>query len=105
MRQVITLATPFVKPDVIAAEKIFGKLTGTHFLIDETLLQRLSEEPPVPCSSIYSQTDGIINWQSCLGTEAPGYSNIEVKGVSHLGMSHHPEVLKVVASLLHAHIQ
>jgi predicted esterase YcpF (UPF0227 family) len=104
VRQVITLATPFVKPDVIAAEKIFSKFTGTHFLIDDTLLQRLSEEPPVPCSSIYSQTDGIISWQSCLGKEAPGYRNIEVKGVSHLGMSHHPEVLKVVVSLLHGHI-
>jgi pimeloyl-ACP methyl ester carboxylesterase len=61
VRQVITLATPFVKPDVIAAEKIFSKFTGTHFLIDDTLLQRLSEEPPVPCSSIYSQTDVIIS--------------------------------------------
>jgi predicted esterase YcpF (UPF0227 family) len=104
VRQVITLATPFVRPDLIAAEKIFGKLTGTHFLIDETLLLRLSEAPPVPCSSIYSQTDGIINWQSCLGKEAPGYRNIEVKGVSHLGMPHHPEVLKAVVSLLQAHI-
>lgn len=100
VRQVITLATPFVKPDVIAAEKIFGKLTGSQFFIDESLLRRLSEDPPVPSSSLYSQTDGIINWQSCLGKEAPGYRNIEVKGVSHLGMSHHPEVLKVVTSLL-----
>ena len=72
VRQVITLATPFVKPDVIAAEKIFGKLTGTQFLIDETLPQRLGEQPPVHCSSIYSQTDGIINWQSCLGKRRPG---------------------------------
>lgn len=96
VRQVITLATPFVKPNTIAAEKLLGKLTGTHLFIDDTLLRRLGEEPPVPCSSIYTQTDGIINWQSCLGKEASGCRNIEVKGVSHLGMSHHPEVLKVV---------
>jgi hypothetical protein len=100
VRQVITLATPFVKPDVIAAEKMFGRLTGTRFLIDEALLQRLSEEPPVPCSSIYSQTDGIVNWRSCVGKDAPGCLNIEVEGVSHLGMSHHPKVLGVVARLL-----
>jgi len=100
VRQVITLATPFVKPDVIATEKMFGKLTGTHFLIDETLLQRLSETPLVPSSSIYSQTDGIVGWQSCLGNETAYHRNIEVKGVSHLGMVHHPEVLKAVASLL-----
>jgi hypothetical protein len=100
VRQVITLATPFVKPDIAAAEKLFGKFTGAHFLIDEALLQRLGEEPPVPCSSIYSQTDGIVGWKSCLGKEAPGYRNIEVKGVSHLGMSYHPEVLKIVAGLL-----
>lgn len=100
VRQVITLATPFVKPDVIAAEKVFGNFASIHPLIDRALLQRLSEEPPVPCSSIYSRIDGIVNWQTCLGKEAPGYRNIEVQGVSHLGMSHHPEVLKVVSSLL-----
>lgn len=100
VRQVITLATPFFKPDLNATESLFGKLTGTQFLIDETLLQRLGQEPPVPCSSIYTQTDGVINWRSCLGKEEPGYRNIEVKGVSHMGMTHHPEVLRVVTGLL-----
>ena len=100
VRQVITLATPFTTSDVIATDTMFGKLTGTHFLIDETLLHRLSEAPPVPSSSIYSQTDGIIGWQSCMGKQTTDHSNIEVKGVSHLGMTHHPEVLKVVARLL-----
>lgn len=100
VRQVITLATPFVEPDEIATEKMFGYLTNTDSLIDETLLQRLGEAPPVPSSSIYSQTDGIVSWRRCIGKQTATRRNIEVKGVSHLGMSYHPEVLNIVAVLL-----
>jgi hypothetical protein len=100
VRQVITLGTPFVKSDFIATEKMFGEFTGTRFVLPETLLRRLSEVPPVPSSSIYSQSDGIVGWKSCLAEPAAGHSNIEVKGVSHLGMVHHPDVLKILAGLL-----
>ncbi len=102
IRQVITLATPFVKPDLAESEGIFGSLSGVPFLPDEALLQRLCEPPPVPSSSIYSQTDGLVGWQSCIGKQSTDHRNIEVKGVSHLGMVHHPEVLETIAGLLKA---
>jgi pimeloyl-ACP methyl ester carboxylesterase len=100
VRQVITLATPFGKPDFSITEKIFGELGSYSCLLDDARLQRLSEAPPVPSSSVYSQTDGIVGWQRCVGKESGDHYNIEVKGVSHFGMVYHPEVLNVVADLL-----
>lgn len=80
VRQVITLASPFGETDLSS--------------------RRLREAPLVSSFSIYSQTDGIVNWESCVGKESTGHRNIEVKGVSHFGMVHHPDVLKVVAEIL-----
>jgi hypothetical protein len=100
VRQVITLATPFTKPDISSTEKMFGELTGTSLIIDATLLKRLSEGPPVPSSSIYSQTDMVVDWQSCMADESSGHRNIEINGVSHYGMVHHPAVLHTIAGLL-----
>jgi alpha-beta hydrolase superfamily lysophospholipase len=101
VRQVITLATPFAdKPDSTHAGWLFTLLNGGVSPMDEALLERLSIDPAVPCTSVYSQTDGIVAWQGCVGTESAHHNNIEVDGVSHMGMVHHPEVLRVVASLL-----
>ncbi|CAN5899219.1 alpha/beta hydrolase [soil metagenome] len=100
VRQVITLGTPFANPGLGEVEKIYGKLTGAQFLMDEALFQRLGVAPPVPSSSIYSRTDGFVGWESCIEKQSPCHRNIEVKGVSHLGMVHHPDVLKTIASLL-----
>ncbi len=47
--------------------------------------------PPVPCTSFYSRSDGIVAWQSCLDDEGPQSENVEVVG-SHCGMGHHPAV-------------
>jgi alpha-beta hydrolase superfamily lysophospholipase len=99
VRQVITLATPFTKPDLSSTEKMLGELTGTNMLIDESLLKRLSEAPPVPSSSIYSQTDVVVDWQSCMADESTKHRNIEIRGVSHYGMVHHPAVLNTIAGL------
>jgi hypothetical protein len=75
-------------------------LNGKATLIEDALLEQISVDPAVPCTSVYSQTDGVVAWQGCLGTESLRHRNIEVNGVSHLGMVHHPEVLRVVADLL-----
>jgi pimeloyl-ACP methyl ester carboxylesterase len=101
VRQVVTLATPITdQPDSTHAGWLFALLTGGASPVGDALLERLRIDPPVPSASVYSQTDGIVAWQGCVGTESPHHRNIEVNGVSHLGMVHHPEVLRVVASLL-----
>jgi dienelactone hydrolase len=101
VRQVVTLATPLTdKPDSTHAGWLLTLLNGGAPALGEALLERLKIHPPVPTASIYSQTDGVVAWQGCVGTESARHRNIEVNGVSHMGMVHHPEVLRVVASLL-----
>lgn len=99
VRQIITLATPFGKAEFFSdTDTILSRPAALP--CDDALLHRLSELPPVLSSSVYSQTDGIVGWQGCVAAESVHHRNIEVKGVSHFGMVHHPDVLNVVAELL-----
>ncbi len=101
VRQVVTLATPFMgKSDITHAGWVFTRFNSGAFPLSEALLERLKIQPPVPSASIYSQTDGVVAWQGCQGQESRHHCNIEVNGVSHMGMVHHPEVLRSVANLL-----
>ncbi|MGF6780816.1 esterase/lipase family protein [Paraburkholderia sp. GAS334] len=101
VRQVITLATPFAdQPNSTHAGWLFTLLNGGVSPVDEALLKQLSIDPAVPCTSVYSPSDGIVGWQGCIGTESAHHRNIEVDNVSHMGMVHNPEVLRVVAGLL-----
>jgi hypothetical protein len=50
------------------------------------------EEPmPVPTTSVYSKSDGVVHWSSCLDYEGAKTENIEIIG-SHSGMAHNPLV-------------
>ena len=61
--------------------------------------RRLRTPPPVPCTSFYSRSDGIVAWQSCLDEASPWTENVEVQS-SHCGMGHHPSVLLAIAERL-----
>ena len=100
VRQVITLATPFASlGGANHAGTIFKLLGGDTSSITPELEQRLRERPPVPTTSIYSESDGLVCWRSCLEAPAPDVENIAVHA-SHLGMTSHPEVLRIVAQRL-----
>jgi triacylglycerol lipase len=47
--------------------------------------------------SVYSRTDGIVDWRACL---APGAEHVEARG-SHIGMALNPSVWRAVARALH----
>jgi hypothetical protein len=101
VRQVITLATPFAdQPNSTHAGCLFTLLNGGVSPVDEALLWRLSIDPDVPCASVYSPSDRIVGWEECVGNLSEHHRNIEVASVSHWGMLHNPEVLRVVAGLL-----
>ncbi len=53
----------------------------------------------MPTTSIFSRTDGICAWQTCLNEESEQVENIEVYG-SHCGLSHHPVAVYAVADRL-----
>ena len=99
VRFVITLGTPFTGPRRAnhawyLYELINGKRVGAPAF--NTIL---SEPPPVPTTSIYSRTDGIVAWQCCLQDERPFTENIEV-WASHMGMGANPFTLFVIANRL-----
>lgn len=100
VRQVITLATPFGSlQGANHAGTLFKMMGGDTSQLTTEMQQRLRERPPVPTTSIYSRSDGLVSWRGCLEKRAPQAENIEVNA-SHLGMTTHPEVLRIVASRL-----
>ena len=100
VRQVITLATPFNSMGGgNHAGTIFKLLGGDTSRLTPELQQRLRQRPPVPTTSIYSRSDGLVSWRGCLEATAPDVENIAVQA-SHLGMTSHPEVLRIVADRL-----
>lgn len=99
VRCVITLGSPFAgHPRATHAWRFFEFVSGqsTH---DEALLAGLKLPPPVPTTSIYSRSDGVVAWQCSLNDAQPLAENIEVHA-SHIGMGMNPLALYAVADRL-----
>ena len=100
VRQVITLGTPFARiANSTNVQWLFELLSGTSAAVDEAVARRLAAPPPVPTTSIYSRSDGVVAWQACVGKRSAVAENIEVES-SHLGLVWHPDVLRIVADRL-----
>lgn len=100
VRQVVTLATPHgAIGDANHAGTIFKLLGGDTSQLTPELQERLRERPPVPTTSIYSETDGMVCWRGCLEEPGADVENVPVEA-SHLGMPTHPDVLRIVADRL-----
>ncbi len=103
VRQVITMGTPFK-----------GNLSGTNATLlyeilskdkshkDPALMERISVPPPVPFTSLYSKTDGVVHWKCSIEDPSPLTQNIEIPWASHMGLSHNPISLYILANLLHS---
>lgn len=101
IRQVITLGTPF--NDGVGYTNVawvFRLLNGSELKIDPALAARLRKPPPVPTTSIYSRSDGVVAWQTCRhANRHRQVRDIEVEG-SHCGMGWNPRIIKVITELL-----
>jgi pimeloyl-ACP methyl ester carboxylesterase len=60
---------------------------------------RRQTPPPVPCTAIYSKSDGIVAWRCCLERPAPNTENVEVRG-THFGLIVNDQVLRILAERL-----
>jgi pimeloyl-ACP methyl ester carboxylesterase len=99
VRCVITLGTPFSGPPQATNawrffEMVSGKRTHEHELSDQ-----LHVAPPLPTTSIYSRTDGVVAWQCSLNVPSALAENIEVRA-SHLGMGANPIAQYAIADRL-----
>ncbi len=100
VRMVITLGTPFAsRAGISKAGTLYQSLNADGSQPGATLAARLRQSPPVPTTSIYSKSDGIVDWRGCIEKRSALTENIEVDA-SHLGMVNHPAVLRILAERL-----
>jgi predicted alpha/beta hydrolase family esterase len=100
VRQVITLATPFGSlgggNHAGTVYKLFNRDASP---LTPELETQLRECPPVPTTSIFSKSDGIVSWRGCIEKKTASSESVEVSA-SHLGMGSHAQVLRIVANRL-----
>jgi pimeloyl-ACP methyl ester carboxylesterase len=107
VEQVITLGSPLADPfDVhpltmagVRAAHVYNVFRyGHRASVEMRFLRDLAAPPRVPTTSLYSRTDGVVNWKACLRSDI---NAIEVNG-SHVGLGLNPEVYRILAHLLAA---
>jgi dienelactone hydrolase len=101
VRYVVTLGSPFAG-DVRAtnATRLYEALSGEAVAADSELQKAIAGDLPVPTTSIYSRTDGIVNWRTCLLRASDTAENIEVHLASHIGLGVNPAALWAIADRL-----
>jgi pimeloyl-ACP methyl ester carboxylesterase len=101
VRSVITLGSPFAN-DIRAtnATRLYEALSGEAVEDNSELRLAIAGDLPVPATSIYSRTDGIVNWRTCLLRASDRSENIEVYLASHVGMGVNAAALWAVADRL-----
>ena len=62
-------------------------------------MAEIRRAPPVPTTSIYSRTDGVVAWRCSINDPGPRVENIRVHA-SHLGLCMNPTVLYAIADRL-----
>lgn len=99
--RLITLGSPLyiADPRQSRGSLFYDEYAAAH------LADYSSWRPPgvisVPVTSIFSKTDGVVRWQTCLHPPGPLSENIEVYG-SHCGLGYHPAVAYAILDRLAA---
>ncbi|MFT3855265.1 MAG: alpha/beta hydrolase [Ilumatobacteraceae bacterium] len=104
VRQVITLGSPYrmVEGDRSGADRLWKQVSHLHVQVDAGMAAIAEQDRPpltVPATSIYSRTDGVAPWQTCIDEVREHAENIEVRG-SHVGMGVNPAVVVAVLDRL-----
>ena len=102
VRCAITLGTPFsASPRSTNAWRLYQMASGRD-VEREVEHYQLAEAPPVPTTSIYTRTDGVVAWKGSIqapSAHRPHTENIEVFA-SHIGIGVNPSALWAVADRL-----
>lgn len=99
VRDVITLGSPFTgNPRASNAWRLFEFASGKK-VGDAKLHEQIKRTPPVPTTSIYSRTDGIVAWQCSLEKNTARSESIEVVA-SHVGLGMNPAAFYAIADRL-----
>lgn len=99
VRLVICLGTPVRgSPSPGQIWRTYERVTGDPMGLP-THLGRLDQALPVPVTSIFSRSDGIVPWQDCIEPSGARSESVEI-GSSHLGLGAHPLALYAIADRL-----
>lgn len=99
VRLVITLGSPFTgHPRETNAWRLYEFASG-HRVGSRELDGALRAPPPVPTTSIWSPSDGVVSWRCSVETRCELAENIVVES-SHCGLGAHPATLFAVADRL-----
>ena len=101
VRRVMTLGSPInVRPDANNLMPVFQLINrGKPVKVDLEGFRKRIAPPPVPCTAIYTRSDGIVAWRCCQEPEAPNTENVEVRG-SHLGLVYNARAIRAIAERL-----
>lgn len=105
VRMVISLGSPHSGDPKATNVWRFYEMAAGHTIEEAQLEMLLHKAPPVPTTSVYTKTDGIVAWQNCHQTRPINLQkqkqteNIIVSG-SHCGLGFNPSALYVVADRL-----
>jgi pimeloyl-ACP methyl ester carboxylesterase len=102
VRQVITLGSPFRMEagDHTALDPIWNRVSSTFVPEMTRLRQDMRSELQVPSTALFTKSDGIVDWHSCVEFPGDRRESIEVFG-SHSGLAFNPAVLIAIADRLH----
>ena len=102
VRGIVTLGSPFSGDlrannvgrlyDVVSGESVDDADPGD--------VAALAGHLPVPATSIFSRTDGVVHWRTSQVQDHHSAENIEVIGASHLGLGFNPAVLWAITDRL-----
>jgi pimeloyl-ACP methyl ester carboxylesterase len=102
VRQVICLGSPINGvPESSRVYRVYNRANG-NMLQDDALRKIViqgNSPLSVPCTSIYSKSDGVVPWQFSVDKNAIQSDNIEIVA-SHLGLGVNPSVLYIIADRL-----
>jgi pimeloyl-ACP methyl ester carboxylesterase len=98
VRRVITVCSPFRLPTATPLEPIYWALAPLHGG-QHLMLSHLMVPPPVPTTAIYSPSDGVVAWRSCLDKPDSNRENLAVDG-AHSTMLANPRALRIIAERL-----
>lgn len=101
VRQVITLASPYAMNDAqqSRADRAFSSQARRHVPGGLPSRERMRQPIGVPTTSIYSRTDGIVDWRACIEQTTAIHENVEVRA-GHLGIGVDPAVMWLLADRL-----
>ena len=100
VRAVITLGSPINDLKANHVWPMFEAASGTRVAsLPPDFAARMAKAPPVPTTSIFSKSDGVVAWRSCLDRSPGQVENVEVVS-SHIGLPGNPWAIAVVADRL-----